>query len=213
MTEISLHDALFTTRAMRHLEERPIPRADLEYIIEAATMAPSAGNLQMWSFVVVTERASMRKLAEAHREAGLAYIRDMVLADPEIDDDRRRVYEKAMHNVEHLDQAGAIIVPCLTMACPDDANIASGLFGSIFPAIQNMLLAARSRGLGSVLITLASDYSPTRPRTHAPTREVLGLPKGIDSVALIPVGYPKGSWGTPRRKPWQECVHWERWEA
>ena len=100
MTELSVHEALFTTRAMRHLRPDPVPREDLEYLIEAATMAPSAGNLQMWAFVVVTD-------------------------------------------VEHLDEAPAIIVPCLTVPAPDDANTASGLFGSIFPAIQNLLLAAR----------------------------------------------------------------------
>jgi nitroreductase len=116
-----------------------------------------------------------------------------------------------MHNVERLDQAGAILIPCLTMACPDDPNISSGLFGSIFPAIQNMLLAARSRGLGSVLITLASDYSPTQPRDLPHVREILELPKYAASVALIPVGYPEGPWGRPLRNSWQPCTHWDRW--
>jgi nitroreductase len=209
--ELSLHDALFTTRAMRRLRSDAIPRADLEYIVEAGTMAPSAGNMQLWSFVIVTDRERMRQIAATHRDAGLQYIRDQVLADPALDDDRRRVYTHAMHNVEHLDQAGAIIAVCLTMPCPDDAGVASGLFGSIFPATQNMLLAARARGLGGVLITLATDYAPVAPKSEPPVREILALPKGIDVVALLPIGQPEGRFGRPWRRPWQDCTHWEQW--
>ena len=211
MADLSLHEAIFTTRSMRHLKPDPVPREDLEYILEAATMAPSAGNLQMWSFVVVTEAAQRQKLAAAYREVGRQYIRDGVLADPNTDDDRRRVYGKALHNVEHLDEAPVIIVACLTLPCPDDAAVASGFFGSIYPAIQNLLLAARSRGLGSVLLTLATEQSPIAPVEHPGVREILELPEGVESVALIPVGYPQGEWGRPWRNPWQDCSHWQRW--
>lgn len=211
MTNLSVHEALFTTRAMRHLRPDPVPRKDLEYLIEAATMAPSAGNLQMWAFVVVTDAEQRRRLAALHREAGLQYIRDGVLASPDTDDDRRRVYTKAMHNVEHLDEAPAIIVPCLTVPSPDDAKVASGLFGSVFPAIQNLLLAARSKGLGGVLITLGSDYSPVPVEDNSVIGEVLNLPENVKAVALIPIGYPQGNWGRPWRQPWQDCTHWDRW--
>ena len=213
MADLSLHEAIFTTRSMRHLKSDPVPREDLEYILEAATMAPSAGNLQMWSFVVVTEAAQRQKLAAAYREVGRQYIRDGVLADPNTDDDRRRVYGKALHNVEHLDEAPVIIVACLTLPCPDDAAVASGFFGSIYPAIQNLLLAARSRGLGSVLLTLATEQSPIAPVEHPGVREILDLPEGVESVALIPIGYPQGNWGRPWRNPWQDCSHWERWDG
>ena len=213
MADLSLHEAIFTTRSMRHLKSDPVPREDLEYILEAATMAPSAGNLQMWSFVVVTEAAQRQKLAAVYREVGRQYIRDGVLVDPDTDDDRRRVYGKALHNVEHLDEAPVIIVACLTLPCPDDAAIASGLFGSIYPAIQNLLLAARSRGLGSVLLTLATEQSPIAPVEHPGVWEILDLPEGVESVALIPVGYPEGHWGRPWRNPWQDCSHWERWDG
>lgn len=211
MSDLSFHDTVFTGRAIRHLKTDPVPRADLEYLLEAATMAPSAGNMQIWSFVVVTDREQMARLAETHREVGRAYIRDGVLKDPELDDERRRIYTGAMQNVEHLDQAGAIIVACLTLPCPDDAAVASGVFGSIYPAAQNILLAARSRGLGGVLITLATDYSPVRPREATPVREILELPRGVRAVALIPVGHPERRFGRPRRNAWQECTHWDRW--
>lgn len=213
MTDLTLHEALFTTRAMRHLEPDPVPRQDLEYIIEAATMAPSAGNLQLWAFVVVTESERRARIAAAYREAGRAYIRDGVLADPDTDDERRRVYEQSMHNVEHLDEAPVIIVGCLTVPCPDDAAASSGLFGSIYPALQNLMLAARARGLGSTLLTLGTDYCPAGALGTEAVRATLGLPDHVRAVALIPLGYPSGRWGRPVRNRWQDCTHWERWSG
>ncbi len=213
MSEISLHEAIFTGRAVRHLSRAPVARADLEYLVEAATMAPSAGNLQMWSFVVVTDPVQMSRMAETHREVGRRYIRDGVLADPNTDAERRRIYTGAMQNVEHLDQAGALLVACLTLPCPDDASVASGLFGSIYPSVQNILLAARARGLGAVLITLATDYSPIGPEKTEAIRDILELPRGVVAVALIPVGHPERPFGRPRRDPWQKSLHWERWSG
>ena len=212
MSDVSVHDAIFSTRAMRHFRGDAVPQADLEYLVEAGTMAPSAGNLQCWAFVVVTDAGQRRRIADQHREAGRAYIRDGVLADPDTDADRRRVYTRAMHNVEHLDEAPAIIVACLTLPCPDDADVASGLFGSVFPAAQNILLAARSRGLGGVLITIGTDYCPVKPVEAEPIRQVLSLPDGVSAVALLPIGYPRGVWGRPWRKNWRSCTHWERWD-
>ena len=213
MGDLSLHEAIFTTRSMRRLKPDPVPREDLEYLVEAATMAPSAGNTQMWAFVVVTDRDQIAKIGAAYRDVGERYIRDGVLADPDITADRQRVYSKAMHNVERLDESPAIIAACLMGRAPDDADISSGFFSSTYPAVQNILLAARARGLGTVLLTLATDYSPLKPTQTASIREVLGLPEEATITALIPVGYPQGPWGRPWRKPWQECIHWERWDS
>ena len=127
MGDLSVHEAIFTTRSMRHLKPDPVSRADLEYIIEAATMAPSAGNTQMWSFVVVTDPEQIAKIGAAYRDVGERYIGDGVLADPNITADRRRVYSKAMHNVEHLDQSPAIIVPCLHGRAPGQLRRLVGL--------------------------------------------------------------------------------------
>ncbi len=211
MSDLFLHDAIFTTRSMRRLKPDAVSREDLEYLIEAATMAPSAGNTQMWAFVVVTDRDQIAKIGAAYRDVGERYIRDGVLADPEFTPERQRVYTQAMHNVERLDESPAIIVTCLLGRAPDDSNISSGFFSSTYPAVQNILLAARARGLGTVLLTLATDYSPVKPEETAEIRDVLGLPEDVTITALIPVGYPQGPWGRPWREPWQECTHWDRW--
>ena len=210
---LSVHEAIFTARSMRHFKPNSVSQEQLEYIIEAATMAPSAGNGQMWSFVVVADPEQRRRIAEAYREVGRAYIRDSILADPNIPADRERVYTKAMHNVEHLDEAPVIIIPCLPMRAPDDADIASGAFSTIYPACQNIILAARALGLGTVLITLATDYSPIKPQEADSLNKILDLPDGVTTAAIIPVGYPKGNWDRPWRKPWQETIHWDRWTS
>jgi len=133
-----------------------------------------------------------------------------MLANTDTDEERQRVYTQAMLNVKHLSEAPVIIVACLTLPCPDDAATDSGLFGSIYPAIQSLMLAARSRGLSSVLLSLATDYSPTLPLSVRTVREILGLPEDVGSIALIPVGYPKGKLGRPRREDSANSLHWEK---
>ena len=211
MESISVDKAIFTTRSMRRLRPDPVSREDIEHIVEAATMAPSAGNYQMWAFVAVTDETIRKKIGAAYRESGNSYIRDTVLVDPSTDAERMRVYGKAMYTVEHLAEAPVIIVACSTLAIPNDSAIAAGPFGSLFPAIQNLMLAARGRGLGSVLLTLATDHAPFPPTENVSVRKILNLPEGVETVAIIPVGYPKGQWSRPRRDENLKVLHWNSW--
>jgi len=213
MKNITVDTAIFTTRSMRHLRRDPVPKEDIEYIVEAATMAPSAGNYQMWTFVAVTDEETRKKIGAAYQESGTAYIRDTVLADPNTDDERMHVYGKAMYTVDHLAEAPVIIVACSTVPIPNDSAVASGAFGSVFPAIQNLMLAARGRGLGTVLLTLATDHAPLPPTNNTPVREILNLPDGTEAVGIIPVGYPKGKWGRPRRDASLKVLHWNTWDG
>jgi nitroreductase len=107
---------------MRSFKPDPVPVADLEYVVEAATMAPSAGNLQFWGFVVVTAREVRQRIGRAHREVGEAYIRDGMLAQAGLPEDVRRVYTRSMHTVEHLGDAPAIILPCLVIPVPEETD-------------------------------------------------------------------------------------------
>ena len=211
MESISVDKAIFTTRSMRRLRPDPVSREDIEHIVEAATMAPSAGNYQMWAFVAVTDELIRKKIGAAYRESGNSYIRDTVLVDPSTNAEQMRVYSKAMYTVEHLAEAPVIIVACSTLAIPNDSATAAGPFGSLFPAIQNLMLAARGRGLGSVLLTLATDHAPFPPTENISVREILNLPEGVETVAIIPVGYPKGQWARPRRDENLKVLHWNGW--
>jgi nitroreductase len=204
MSELTAHEAIYSLRAMRRLEPDPVPEADLRYLVDAATQAASAENSQRWAFVVVTDPDLRRRLGEIYREVGRAVIRDGALARGRLSEAEERVYRNAMILVEHLGEAPALILAALRGPHPSDPSRASAFYGSIYPAIQNLMLAARIRGLGTTLTTLHK----LRERD---VKAVLGLPDELETIALLPVGYPRGRFGRPRRAPSAEVLHWNRW--
>lgn len=167
-------------------------------------MAGSGGNRQEWAFIVVTDPGVRSRLGAIYAEIGNELIRDTILANPQIDDETRRVYESAMYLVEHMGDAPAIIVPVMTRRAPATSDAGASYWGSIFPAIQNLILAARARGLGATLTTIH------KFREEA-VREALGLPEDHETIAMIPVGRPRGKWGRPKRAPTAQRTHWDQW--
>lgn len=201
---LSLVDAVFSLRAMRRLAPEPVSDEDLRFLVDAATRAPSASNGQDWAFVVVTDAEPRRRLGEIYREIGRAVIRDEALASGRLGPETERVYRNAMILVENLAAAPALILVAGRGPRPTDAARAAAWYGSLFPAVQNLMLAARSRGLGTTLTTLHT----LRERE---VRAVLGIPDGWETVALVPVGRPLGRFGPPRRAPPAGATHWNRW--
>ena len=206
MSDLSLHDAIFTTRAMRRLRDDPVSDDDLRYLVEAATMAPTGSNQQRWAFVVITDEKAKREIGEIYRDLGRRFIGDAGLAGGNLPPATQRVYRNAMVLAEHMGDAPALILVCVCERPPDDPGRASAYFGSIFPAIQNLMLAARARGLGTTLTTL-------HKAREDDVKAVLGIPEEVETVALIPVGRPVGKWGQPLRRPSAEVTHWNRWGA
>ena len=206
MSELSLHDAIHSLRAVRRLRPDPVPEADLAYIIEAATQAPSGENRQPWAFVVVTDPAQRARLGEIYAELGAELIRDQGLAGGTLPPETEKVYRSALHLAEHLGEAPALVLVCMRHAPPPDPVGAATYWGSIYPAVQNLMLAARARGLGTTLTTL-------HKAADARVKQVLGIPEPVETVALIPVGYPRGSFGPPRRRPAAEVTHRDRWRS
>jgi nitroreductase len=204
VSELSLHDAIYTTRAMRRLGTEPVSEDDLRYIVEAATMAPSGGNAQRWAFVVITDPAAKRRIGDIYRDLGRKYVLARGLESGGLSERARRVYRNAMRLVEHLGEAPALILACVRERPPGDPAAATAYYGSIFPAIQNLMLAARSRGLGTTLTTL-------HKLREDDVRQLLAIPDEVETIALIPVGRPRGTWGFPRRRPSSEVTHWNRW--
>jgi nitroreductase len=204
MSEITLHDAIFSLRAMRRLKTDAIPVADLRYIVEAATMACSPGNSQPWTFIVITDAAQKRRIADIYRSIGKNVIQDGALASGLLDEDMEKVYRNAMILVDNLQDAPTLILCCLD-GKPEPGGIhQSTYYGSIYPAIQNLMLAARSKGIGSTMTTL-------HKAREQDIKNILAVPDGVETIALIPLGYPRGQWGRPRRKPPQEVTYWNRW--
>lgn len=204
MTEPSLHEAIYTLRAMRRLKPDPVPEADLRYLVDAATMAPTASNTQPWAFIVVTDPEQRRALGEIYRDVGRRFVRDEALAGGKLDDSSTRVYRNAMILVEGMVKVPVQIVVAARGEHPRDPIRGASFYGSVFPAIQNLMLAARSRGLGTTLTTLHK----ARERD---VKRILDIPDGFSTVALIPVGYPRGRWGRPLRRSSREALHWNRW--
>ena len=204
MSDLSLHEAIFTQRAMRRLRPDPISDEDLRYLVEAATQAPNAENAQSWAFVVITEPEKRRRIGEIYRELGRRLVRDAGLRNGRLDPAGERIYRNAMVLVEHLAEAPALILVCSRSRPPTEPAAVSAYWGSIYPAVQNLMLAARARGLGTTLTTL-------HKAREGDVKAALGIPEDVETVALIPVGRPRGPWGRPRRAPAAQVTHWNDW--
>ena len=196
-TEIRLFEAIYSQRAIRRLKPDPVPDDLIHKLIESATKAPSGGNSQPWAFIVIRDSATKEKLGEWYLDAwNRTY--------GAIPEDQRaqvpgmaRVYRAADHLAHHLSE-----VPVLILACARGAS----QYGSLFPAVQNLLLAARGLGLGASLTTLHTGHEKD-------VKELLGIPETVETVALIPVGYPIGKYGPTTRRPVEEIMHLERWDS
>lgn len=200
-------EAIYTLRAMRRLKPDPIPADVLRAILDAAIRAPSGGNAQGWRFVVVQQPELKRGLAEIYKPAieslfqpGGAYYNQMQQEGPE-GDAIRRIAKSALYLGEHLQDAPVIVLPCAYTG-GRQTNITTG--SSIYPAVQNLMLAARAFGVGSTLTTIHR----TREQD---VRALLGIPDQYETAALIPLGYPRGRWGVAERRPLSEVAFGNRW--
>jgi len=201
---IDLFEAIGTLRAMRRYTDEPVSDEDLWTIIEAATMAPSGGNRQPWNFIVVRDPETKRRIGEYYRRAWDETYGKLPAPPPASTSDEGlgRAYRSAQHLAHHLADA-----PVLIMVTTRGAGFGTSPTGSsIFPAVQNLMLAARALGLGSTITTLHRIY-------EADVKKLLAIPDEVETMALIPVGRPRGKFGPPRRLPVEEVVFWEKWAA
>ena len=199
-----LEEAMRTQRAIRRLKTDPVDDALVLHLIELAQKAPTGSNAQNWQFVVVRDREVKAKLARLNRGAwtlygGLGrrlYGRDEAMM---------RIMNAVQWQADNLEETPVIVVACLRgprLWFPP--VIAASYYGSIYPSVQNLLLAARAAGLGAALITL-----PLWSTLLA--RRVLGLPWSVNPCAVIPLGWPRGRYGPTTRKPVGEVVHLDRY--
>ena len=204
--EIGLFEAMYTQKAIRRLKPDAVPDELVRKLIEAATKAPSGGDRQPWAFIVIRDAASKKKIGEWYRDAwDKTYGQIPPDARGQLDERTKRVYGSAEHLALHLAEAPVFILACLTGMPRMAPGIASAShYGSIFPAVQNLLLAARGLGLGATLTTLHKLHEDD-------VKQLLGIPEDVETVALIPVGYPIGKYGPTKRRPVDEVLHNERW--
>ncbi len=206
--DISLFDTMYHCRAMRRLDTKPVPEELLLKLIDAANQAPSGSNMQNGRWLVVRDADVKQKLADLNRAGVEAYLpsADAGGSLPHQDaGKRKRMVESVLWQKEHMHE-----IPALVIACLDHGTKVDGLEvyrggGSIWPGVQNLLLAARALGLGAAPTTLALQDQDA-------VRAVLGLPDRMAAHCLIPVGYPLGNFGPVTRKPVEEIMRFDRWE-
>jgi nitroreductase len=203
-TELS--DVMSTCRAMRRLRPDPVPDELLTRLVEAAGYAGSGRNLQRARWIVIRDPEQKHRIADLNRRASHQDARERVDAPvslPHHDAERqRRMWEAVLWQAEHLHEVPALVAACCIMDHPgQDPNRYAG---SVWPGIQNLLLAARSLGLGATPTTFVL-------RLRDEFENVLGLPERVTAQALIPIGFPMGRFGPVNRLPVEQVMHRDRW--
>ena len=198
-----LFEIMQTTRSMRRLKPDPVPAALTRKILEAGVSAPSGGNMQRWRFLVIRDVKIKQTVGAYYKRAWDEVVSPRYRAGepaPATSRERfERMLDAAQYLADHIHEAPVWIIPCM-----QGANPTRTAGSSIYPAVQNMLLAARALGLGATLTTLYLNFEKEVETT-------LGLPADVHSYALIPLGYPMGRFGPVRRAPLTEVVFENRW--
>ncbi|MBI5947509.1 MAG: nitroreductase family protein [Chloroflexi bacterium] len=197
-----LFETIYTTRALRRFKPDPIPEEVLFQLFDAAIRAPSGQNVQDWRFVVITDPAVKREMQAWAEESWKRY-QPQFAADPAAIDALPRTKRLSLRSVEHLSHHLAE-VPAIILVCGLKGRHSTP-GGSTFPAVQNLMLAARALGLGGSVFNLAL----RRDRLH----EMLAIPENNEIYCLLPMGYPTDKQGPVRRKPVKDVVYLERFGA
>jgi nitroreductase len=199
---IDILDAIATTRSMRRLKTDPIPNDVLQAILEAAVRAPSGSNRQTWSFIVIRDPDIKKQVQELYHAAAQTYFALGEASNQSLPGDQQqtatRVRSSASHLAEHMHEAPVLIMCCI------EGTESFTLGSSIYPAVQNLMLAARAFGVGSTLTTIHRGRD-------ADVKKLLDIPDDVHTAALIPLGYPRGRWGVAKRKPLDEVVFAEQY--
>lgn len=207
---MDLFDVMYNCRAMRRLETREVPEELLIKLIDAANQAPSGSNRQSARWIVVRDTQVRAQLAQLNKISVDAYIGPQSGRPGELPhqsaDKRQRMLQSVLWQAENMQHIPALIIACYQFDEPiksQEEMYRSG--GSIWPGIQNLLLAARALGLGAAPTTLGL---MDRPKAKA----ALNLPEDMEAICLIPVGYPMGNFGPVTRMPVAEVMRWDRWD-
>ena len=208
MEDMGLFEAIYNCRAMRRLDTKPVPEEMLIKLVDAANQAPSGSNLQNGRWLIVRDPSVKAELAALNRagvEGYLAPQMDNIEPLPHQSVDRRRkMMDAVLWQVEHMGEIPALIIACMELGTKRDPMVLGRAGGSIWPGVQNLLLAARAMGLGAAPTTLALIDQDA-------VAKVLHLPETMGAICLIPVGYPLGRFGPVTRKPVEDILRFDTW--
>jgi nitroreductase len=201
---MDLAEAMRTQRAIRRLRPDPVDDEVLLRCAELATRAPTGANRQGVELVFVRDRQLKRALGAQYRMAWFVYggLGRLLYGSVRR---TRRIIDAVQWQVDHFEEIPALVVVCHRgISVPVPWIVRSSRYGSVYPAVQNFLLAARAEGLGAALTTLPL-------WNQIAVRRILGMPWNVEPVALIPVGWPRGRYGETSRRPAERSVHLNRY--
>lgn len=217
----NLFDVMYSAGAIRRFRSDPVPDEIITKVLDAAIRAPSGSNAQSWLFIVVKDAEQRRKLGAIYKKASDILMKLYAgAARPEHIDEKKyqRFMSAVAHLFEHMGDAPVLMVPCLRASMwaggaklPDDikqkmAGSVRIAGSSIYPAVQNIILACRAYGLGTVLTTIHAFFEDE-------VRAILSLPPDVQTYALMPIGYPQGHHYVVKRKPVGEVACLDRYGA
>ena len=198
--DIGLFEAIHTQRAIRQLKPDPVPEEMIDKILNAAIRAPNGANIQPWSFVVIRDPETRHRLKQVY----LSPTPPAHTTGPT--PTLRRSTTSYVYFREHFDEIPVIIVVCIRR---DGLANDFELGAYIYPAVQNMLLAARALGLGSFLTTRVEEDS------RGNIKKLLGIPDDVEAAAILPIGFPIDGvgYGPTSRRPVEDVIYYDRWGA
>ena len=212
--EPGLYEAMSTTRAVRRLKPDPIPDDVIKRVLRAATWAPTGANVQPWRVIVVRDAEKKQRMQELYEGPWNQYAKGHQAMLDSLSEDARAVQERmlgaANYLAAHMHEAPALLVFCfnpahmaITDAGLDRVSVVGG--ASVYPAVQNALLACRAEGLGCTLTTLHC-------LNEAAVKDLLGVPDEWGVCAVIPIGYPKlRGHGPISRNPVEKMAYSDTW--
>jgi nitroreductase len=217
----SIDHVLTTTRAVRcRLDfERPVPLEVIDECLEIALQAPTGYNLQNWRWLVISDAETRRELAEIYRRSLDPFVEMMESEYPTDDEQSAKVAASSQYLAEHLEAVPVHVIPCTTLRIEDEHELwasmgyetdlwnmaASSVYGEVWPAAWSLMLALRSRGLGSSLTMIHLAEEPT-------VADLLGIPDEVSQAGLIPVAYFEGKdFRQGTRRPLTDVAYYDRW--
>ena len=200
MQKMSLHEAMYTQRAIRNFTPDPVSDEVVTTILDAAVRAPNGGNTQRWNFLVIRDGETKKRFGEWYLDAWTGLVTDMNLEQTSV-----QPYRPSMLT-QNREDILVLILACLDSPTPPHGPNSLTPGSSIYPAVQNIMLAARALGLGTVLTTLHTKFEDE-------VKALLGIPATVSTAALIPLGYPAQGerFGGGRRRPSAEVTFHEYW--
>jgi nitroreductase len=200
-SQMSLLDGINSLRSVRKFKPTTIPEDKLKIVLESASKAASGSNTQPWEFVVVRDSKVKARLTEPMLRTWLTRLAGSTGMSPEM----RAVYDEATEMLRNTEKVPVIIYCCVDLNRVGKSEEVR--YASIYPAVQNLMLAAHALGLATCLTV----HGSTSTRGEPEVKKILGIPEHVKIACLVYLGYPAVRLGHPKRKPVEEFVHYDRW--